>query len=216
MRHSIKDYVGVVAATLPIRGPIYELGAYQVAGQEGFADLRPLFAGIPYLGCDARPGPGVDRVTDVHDLDLPASSAGAILCCDTLEHVQFPDRAVQEMHRVLAPGGILVLTSVMNFHIHDHPHDYWRFTPDGLALLLRRFPRHRVDFAGRDVFPHTVVGVAAKDGELPLDAYVRAIEAWRRRWRYPKGRTLAGVVTESLPPFLLDLYRRARRAPSED
>jgi SAM-dependent methyltransferase len=213
MRRSIKDYVGLVAATLPIRGPIYEFGAYQVAGQEGFADLRPLFPGIPYVGCDARPGPGVDLVADLHDLDLPTDAAGAILCCDTLEHVGFPDRAVEEMYRVLAPGGIIVITSVMNFHIHDHPHDYWRFTPDGFALLLRRFPRSRVGSAGRDVFPHTVVGVAAKGGDLPLDAYARAMHGWQRRWRHPKGRSLAALATEIMPPFLLDLYRRARRSP---
>lgn len=216
MRRSIKDYIGLVAATLPIRGPIYELGAYQVAGQEGFADLRPLFPGITYIGCDARPGPGVDLVADVHELKLPDGSAGAILCCDTLEHVQFPDRAVEEMERVLAPGGILVITSVMNFHIHDHPHDYWRFTPDGFSLLLRRFPQRRVDSAGRDSFPHTVVGVAKKGGDWTLEAYTRAIAAWRRRWRHPKGRSLEAFLTETTPPFLLDLYRQARRSAPED
>jgi SAM-dependent methyltransferase len=216
MRRSIKDYVGLVAATLPVRGPLYEFGSYQVAGQEGFADLRPLFPDIPYVGCDARPGPGVDRVADLHDLDLPDGVAGTILCCDTLEHVRFPDRAVLEMHRVLAPGGVLVLTSVMNFHIHDHPHDYWRFTPDGFALLLRRFARARVDFAGRAIFPHTVVGVAVKDGDVTLDAYARAVAAWQRRWRHPKGRSLEALITELAPPFLLDLYRRAARVAPED
>jgi hypothetical protein len=45
MRESIKQFVEIVADMLPILEPIYEFGALQVPGQEGFADLRPIFAG---------------------------------------------------------------------------------------------------------------------------------------------------------------------------
>jgi hypothetical protein len=62
MRESIKQFVKIAADTLPILEPIYEFGALQVPGQEGFADLRPIFAGKEYVGCDMREGPGVDRI----------------------------------------------------------------------------------------------------------------------------------------------------------
>jgi len=212
MRTSIKDYARLVATTLPTPEPVYEFGALQVAGQEGFADLRPLFPGKTYVGCDMRPGPGVDRLLDLHALDLPADTAGTILCFDTLEHVEYPHRAVEEMFRVLQPGGLLAITSVMDFHIHDHPHDYWRFTPDAFRSLLRPFTQVQVDWAGREIFPHTVVGLGVKGTTIDLAPYTREIAAWQRRWWNPKGRSWQTAVQQLTPPVLLDLYRRLKRA----
>ncbi|HBL31764.1 MAG TPA: methyltransferase type 11 [Acidobacteria bacterium] len=211
MRTSIKDYARLVATTLPIAEPVYEFGALQVAGQEGFADLRPLFPGKTYVGCDMRPGPGVDRLLDLHALDLPDATAGTILCFDTLEHVEYPHRAVEEMFRVLRPGGVLAITSVMDFHIHDHPHDYWRFTPDAFRSLLRPCAQVQVDWAGREIFPHTVVGLGVKGATLDLAAYTREIAAWQRRWWNPKGRSWQTAIHQLTPPLLLDLYRRLQR-----
>lgn len=211
MRKSIKDYARIVAETLPATEPIYEFGALQVEGQEGFADLRPLFPGKTYVGCDMRPGRGVDRILDLHGLDLPSDSVGTILCFDTLEHVEYPHRAVEEMFRVLRPGGFLAITSVMDFHIHDHPHDYWRFTPDAFRSLLRPFTQTQVDWAGREIFPHTVVGIGVKGATIPLDAYQARIATWQRQWWNPKGRSWETAVHQLTPPVLLDLYRKLKR-----
>jgi SAM-dependent methyltransferase len=211
MRKSIKDYIRLLAETLPAAEPVYEFGALQVEGQEGFADLRPFFPGKTYVGCDMRPGPGVDRVLNLHDIDLPADTAGTMICCDTLEHVEYPHRAVEEMFRVLRPGGFLAITSTMDFHIHDHPHDYWRFTPDAFRSLLRPCSQIQVDVAGRDIFPHTVVGIGVKGASLPLDAYQRELAAWKRRWWNPKGRSWETAVLLLTPPVLLDLYRKRKR-----
>lgn len=43
MRESIKEFVKIIADTLPIVEPIYEFGLLQVPGQESFAYLRPIF-----------------------------------------------------------------------------------------------------------------------------------------------------------------------------
>jgi SAM-dependent methyltransferase len=211
MRASIRDFARLAAETLPVAEPIYEFGALQVSGQEGFADLRPLFPGREYVGCDMRPGPGVDRILDLHALDLPSGSVGTALCLDTLEHVEYPHQAVAELYRVLRPGGFLLITSVMDFHIHDHPHDYWRFTPDAFRSLLRPFSQTHVESAGREIFPHTVVGVGFKEISVPLDRYAVAVAAWKRRWWNPKGRSWQTAVTLLTPPLLLDLYRKLKR-----
>jgi SAM-dependent methyltransferase len=185
MRRHIKDFVERTAGVLELPGPIYEFGAFQTPGQEGVVDLRPLFPGQEYVGCDMREGPGVDRVLNLHELDLPSASIGAALSLDTLEHVEFPRKAMSELYRVLADGGIVVISSVMNFPIHAYPDDYWRFTPAAFRSLLREFDSAVVESAGEPSFPHTVVGVAAKGRTLPSEELSAVLAEWSRRWLRP-------------------------------
>ncbi len=63
MLKSIKRFAEICSQTLPVFEPIYEFGALQVEGQEGFADLRSFFPGKSYIGTDFREGPGVDVIT---------------------------------------------------------------------------------------------------------------------------------------------------------
>ena len=70
---------------------------FQVQGQEGYANLRGMFPGKVYVGCDMRPGPGVDRVEDVSAINLPDASAGTVLCIETFEHVFEVRRAFDEV-----------------------------------------------------------------------------------------------------------------------
>jgi SAM-dependent methyltransferase len=162
MRKIIQDFVALCTNTLTLSPPIYDFGSLQVPEQEKEADLRPLFPGAKYIGCDLRPGPGVDRILDLHHLQLPDSSAQTALCLDTFEHVEYPRKAISELHRILSPGGVLILTSVLRFEIHPHPHDYWRFTPEGFASLLKNFTHSFIQPIGKIHFPHTIVAIAWK------------------------------------------------------
>jgi len=211
MRQSIKDLVSIVAATLPIRGPICEFGALQVPGQEGFADLRPYFPQKEYLGADMREGPGVDKLLDLHDIDLPSESIGTVLCFDTLEHVEYPHRALEQIHRILKPDGIAVISSVMDFPIHDYPYDYWRFTPEAFKSILKPFAYSFVGFAGRDNFPHTVIGVGFKGTVPQLSEFKRMYEEWKESG---KGTSLERIVKLLLPPIFIPLLTGIYRATS--
>jgi SAM-dependent methyltransferase len=208
MRQSIKDFASIVASTLPICGPIYEFGSLQVPGQEGFADLRPLFPQHEYWGVDMREGPGVDKILDLHDIKLPSESVGAVLCFDTLEHVEYPHRALAEIHRILKPDGIAVISSVMDFPIHDFPYDYWRFTPEAFKSILKPFTESFVGFAGREDFPHTVIGVGFKGKAPQLSELTKRYEKWRRTF------SLKQMVKYLTPPIfipaLLGAYRTIR------
>ncbi len=227
MRELIKHFVSICAETLPISEPIYEFGALQVPGQEGFADLRPLFPGKRYVGADMRNGVGVDRILDLHHIDLPSDSVNTVLLLDTLEHVEFPRKAIEEVHRVLGANGILILSSVMNCPIHDHPHDFWRFTPDAFRSLLKPFDSFVVDFAGDSDFPHTVVGIGFK-GKIPvtvINNLTKRLENWRSQWRDPPlpqivyikpqmpGRTWKDRIRAIVPLILLNQYRKFLKTP---
>jgi SAM-dependent methyltransferase len=180
MRQIVKDFVAIVARSLPIDEPVYEFGALQVPGQEGFADLRPLFPGRQYVGCDMREGTGVDRILDLHHVDLRGPSVGTVLCMETLEHVEYPHAALREIHRILKPDGIAVISSAMDFPIHDYPSDYWRFTPEGFRSLLRPFAGAFVGYAGDPRCPHTVVGIGFKGPPPDLTTLESRYQAWQR------------------------------------
>lgn len=178
MRPSIKKFVQICGETLPVQEPVYEFGAMQVPGQEGFADLRPCFPNKKYVGADMAHGTGVDVILDLHNINLPSESIGTVVSCDTMEHVEFPRKALSEIYRILKPDGILIVSSVMLYHIHAAPNDYWRFTPEGFKSLLSQFPSVYVDWNGLEENPHTVVGVAMK-----TDYSFDTLRSRRKEWR---------------------------------
>jgi len=181
VRDNVKAFVRDVAELFETPEPIYEFGSLQVPGQEGYADLRPLFARRQYVGCDLRMGPGVDRIEDLMRLSLGDETVGTVLILDTLEHVEHCHRAMEEVYRVVKPEGIVALSSVMLFPIHEFPADYWRFTPEAFRLLLRPFRTALVSYEGEPELPHTVFGLASKS-RLPEAAVA---EYLRRREQMP-------------------------------
>lgn len=57
-----------------------------------------------------------------------------------IEHVEGNvEQAINETHRVLKPGGILILTSAFIYPVHYGPKDLWRFSPDAFRYLCRNF-----------------------------------------------------------------------------
>src|SRR3954466_16374214 len=112
-------------------------------------DRRPLDIGAqngPYavhfpkrIALDIRPGVGVRIIGDAQGVGIADGSFDVVLCTEVLEHLPEPQRAIDEMFRVLVPGGQLLLTTRFLFPIHDAPHDYFRYTKYGLRHLLRRF-----------------------------------------------------------------------------
>ena len=202
MRESIKQFVKTVADTLPIKEPIYEFGSMQVPGQEGFADLRSLFPGKEYVGCDFREGLGVDKVLNLHGIDLPDNTAGTVLCLDTMEHVEFPHKAAAELQRITQTGGMIVLSSVMNFPIHEYPYDYWRFTPEAFKSILAPFDEVFVGAAGEELFPHTVIGVAFKGQGSVGEEFLKRYEQWKRNWYNAVGNNSRQFRRRWIPPAL--------------
>ena len=180
MKPSIKALIRLCAEQLPIQQPIYDFGSWQAPGQK-WGDLRPLFPGKNFIGVDMREGPGVDTILDLHRLELRNESVGTALCMETLEHVEYPRCAIAEIYRVLRKGGIFVVSTCLNFRIHEYPDDFWRFTPAGLESLLRAFPVRVIEAMGKADFPHTIIGIAAKS-ETPPDGWGELLGGLRE-WR---------------------------------
>jgi hypothetical protein len=76
MRPHLREFLELCARTLVCPQPIVEIGAFQTAGQEAIADVRPLFPGKHNIGCDMRRGPHRRRPrTFAARLNLPGKNA---------------------------------------------------------------------------------------------------------------------------------------------
>jgi SAM-dependent methyltransferase len=200
----LRGLVRAVAETFALPGPILEVGSYQVEGQGAQCDLRGLFPGRPYVGIDMRPGPGVDVVANVEALPCADASVGTALALSTFEHVERFWLGFAELRRVLRPGGALLVSCPFYFHIHHHPRDYWRFTPDALESLLADYPSKIIGWHGAATRPSNVWGLAFREGRPPISAaeyahyrtlmnhYARMPLGWGRRLRYGLGRLVYG------------------------
>lgn len=190
--------------------PVVEFGALQVEPDQE-ANLRPLFAGRTFIGTDIREGPGVDRVEDLRALSFGDGEVGTALCLDTLEHCEDPVTACRELHRVVADGGVCVISSVLLFGIHAYPNDYFRFTPEAFRSMLGRFDDVWVTGIGDPEMPMQIVGVGAKARRLGLSLERLPSLAARQAWwdsspgHVPVGpfrmppRAVAGALARSLP-----------------
>lgn len=128
---------------------------------------RRLFSqSCQYTATDCFEDSNIDIVSDIHALSdvFPADQFDFVICTDVFEHTQRPWVAVRQLYHVLKPGGILLLTTPFNFHLHSNEFlkDYWRLSADGLRQLLVEeagFKDIEITPIGHPEFPfsHTVV-----------------------------------------------------------
>jgi 2-polyprenyl-3-methyl-5-hydroxy-6-metoxy-1,4-benzoquinol methylase len=67
---------------------------------------RPMLEKYPHLSL---------KVDDMTDSKLPAHSFDLILCTEVIEHIPDSKRALGEMHRLLKPGGVLILSTPQRY-----------------------------------------------------------------------------------------------------
>jgi SAM-dependent methyltransferase len=177
MRRAIASSVKVFAEVFHPPGPVVEIGAYYTPEYEWLSNLRPLFPGREYIGCDIRPGNGVDRIEDAQRLTFADTSVGTVLMFEILEHLPDPRAAVAEVHRVLKDDGIFAMSVPFNYRLHGFPTDYWRFTASGVYQLLAPFPHKTVFSLGPRLKPSFTFAVAHKNGADDVLAKQRAFAA---------------------------------------
>jgi SAM-dependent methyltransferase len=61
-----------------------------------------------------------------------------ILCTEVLEHVLDWPAAWNNLGRLLAPGGRLIITCPFIYPLHEEPYDFWRPTPHALRRFAER------------------------------------------------------------------------------
>ncbi len=93
------------------------------------------------LNLNIGPFPNVDVVADAHNLPFRSDSLDSIMMAAVLEHVQNPQKVVEEAFRVLKKGGFIYAETPFLQHFHGYPDHYQNFTLIGHNFLFRKFTK---------------------------------------------------------------------------
>ncbi len=142
---------------------------------------------VDYQVLDKIPDYHPDIVGDIHALPFPDNSVDALICIAVLEHVEDPKLAVEEMYRVLKPGGYAFIYAPFLYYYHPlsgYYGDFFRFTIEGMKYLTRQF-----------------ASVELKPVRGPMQTVLNLIPVFSRRpmwlvarfdqWLYPKSKQVS-------------------------
>ena len=145
-----------------------------------------------YVNIDLIGIAGVDVVADAEQLPFPGNTFQRVECDAVLEHVEDPRKVVEEIRRVLRPGGYAHLVTPFCHPFHEYPKDYRRFTPDGLRQLAGGLEVVAEGWRTGPAATVLVVMLEFAKGLLP--------------WRWWRGITHAGLGWVLFPLRYLDLW----------
>ena len=132
-----------------------------------------------YIAFDMMPGENVDVVGDALNLPFPERSFNTVVSTQVLEHVERPWLMIKEIHRVLKENGICILTAPFLIPYHPDPHDYFRYTKEGMASLFKNesFEIIECDYYGK------IFTVFSEMTRFTLFTYKKRRGGWARRFR---------------------------------
>ncbi len=127
LENSVKKYAGT---------RVLDLGC-------GNKPYEAMFSGIAkeYVGCDVVQSNmnKVDVICEATKIPLPDASFDTVFSTQVIEHVEDHQAMVKEAFRLLKPGGHFIVSGPMYWHLHEEPHDFFRFTKHGFKYLLEKY-----------------------------------------------------------------------------
>lgn len=139
--------------SISLRGDVLDLGAGNK--RSSYFQFFKNTSGYTVTSVDISSERNPDVIANVEEgLPLPDTAYDSVLCFNLLEHLSDPARALSEAHRVLRVGGSFIGYVPFLVKYHADPHDYFRYTHQGLRVLFERagFSDISIQFIGRGPF----------------------------------------------------------------
>jgi len=166
-------------------GILLDVGCGIKPFQKIFSPYVESYIGLEYSPESGYLGNDADFCGDAAFLPLADESIDTVLCTEVMEHVPNPEKTIEEFARVLRPGGIVITTAPFFFPIHD-AFDFFRYSPDGLAAMMKR---HGLVVEKVKPLSGTAVTLAAM-----FNLYWYEIGFIWTKWLYPIGLVLRPIL----------------------
>lgn len=210
-----------------LRGRLYDLGQRVITSEYAPFDHRVAFLksiasdavtvelgsgnrrlNDDIINIDLFPFPNVDIAADIENCPIADASVDYVILDSVIEHVPNPQAVINEVWRILKPGGQLFCINPFLFPYHGYPAHYCNFTRDGIQHLLRNFSKAAVEphygptsAIINIVSEYVAISIAGqrRTPYLAIRASMLALIGWLRfidRWliRSPQSHRLAGML----------------------
>jgi SAM-dependent methyltransferase len=166
-------FAAIAGAATPAGGRILDAGA-------GIGMYRHHFDHALYEAADFEAVPGKEYSGNHYVCDLAAIPVeddryDTVLLSQVLEHLPEPLPVLNELHRVLRPGGRIFASAPLFYEEHEQPYDFYRYT----QFALRRFFK----IAGYDDVQIDWLEGYLGTVSYELSVFGRALER-TNRWRH--------------------------------
>jgi len=128
---------------------ILDLGGNKEA-KRGQFNIEAYGLDVIYADITNRKRPDVR--TDAMGIAFKDKTFHAVICSELLEHVIDPLRVLQEVSRVLKPGGVLLVCVPFLFRIHGDPQDFGRYTDFYWTRALEKTGFHAIGIEKQGLF----------------------------------------------------------------
>jgi len=138
---------------------------------------------------DIDPTDQPDLLCDLHEVKWESNYFDSAIATEVLEHLYEPQKAINEMHRILKPGGVCIASTRFIYPYHAEPLDYYRFTWDSLNHLFKDFSTVEIHHHGNraQVLWHIItdVGIIGRPLRTIFNPLIARIHF--KKTRYPSG-----------------------------
>lgn len=132
---------------------------------------------------------------DIMDMNkIPDNSVDVFYSEMILEHIDNPQKAIDETYRILKPGGIGIHTTVFMMPYHPSPKDLYRFSPKLLEQMHKDYSKV---YAGGNGNWRSLFALLMRLTRFPV--------------KYPNGNLMSALIKGNNPKYMITTWVVAQK-----
>lgn len=131
------------------KGHLYDLGCGEMPIKNWLLNYADQYTGVDWGSTMHELK--ADILADLNEsLPIESEVADTVMSLSVMEHLREPQVFLNEAHRILKPGGSIVLQVPFMWWVHEAPYDFYRYTRFGLQYMFEK-----AGFTDIAIYPQT-------------------------------------------------------------
>ena len=120
-----------------ISGRLYDLGCGETPYKNWLLNFADEYTGVDWG--NTLHELKADILADLNEpLPIDSEVANTVISLSVMEHLREPQVFLNEAHRILKPGGVMILQVPFMWWVHEAPYDFFRYTRYGLQHMFEK------------------------------------------------------------------------------